>query len=487
MINPTVNQFIKRPDCLFINGEWVSATSGSQISVVAPATEEVRIVVAEANAADIDRAVAAARAAFDTGPWPRMSHKERAGYLLALADRVEGQAEALAHLLPHESGILKPLAAYQIKPVGEIYRYHAGLADSFAFEERHENPPAGGEYALIVNEPVGVVGAILPWNGPYHLAAAKLAPALIAGCTVVLKMAPEAPSSGYLLAQIAEEIGFPPGVINVVTAGREASERLVQHPDVDKITFTGSSATGKRIGAICGERVARCTLELGGKSAGIVLDDFDLDAAADAIGGQACRLAGQVCSALTRVIVTKSRHDRLVDALVANFDSVVLGDPFDPATTMGPLAMSRQREKVEAMVDRGVHEGATLARGGKRPAHLNRGFFYEPTVLANVDNSAFIAQEEIFGPVICVIPAENEEHAVALANDTVFGLNNSVFTNDPERALGIARQLRSGTVGYNSWRSDNGIGFGGFKQSGIGREGGENGLRAYLEPKTIIM
>lgn len=276
-------------------------------------------------------------------------------------------------------------------------------------------------------------------------------------------------------------------MLNVVTAQREASERLVSHPQVDKITFTGSLTAGKRIAGIAAQRIARVTLELGGKSSAVVLDDYDIETAAQSIAGYACFLTGQVCSALSRVIVTRDRHDALVEALSATFANVKVGDPFDPATGMGPIATRRQLEMVERYTNIGVSEGAILAHGGRRPADLDRGWFFEPTVLAGVDNRATVAQEEIFGPVLTVIPADNEEHAIQLANDSIFGLNNSVFTNDIDRAYQVARQLQSGTVGHNVFRSDMRIGFGGFKQSGIGREGGVDGLRPFLENKTVIL
>jgi acyl-CoA reductase-like NAD-dependent aldehyde dehydrogenase len=393
----------------------------------------------------------------------------------------------VAAIWPNEMGVVHAVAQAFAGTVGGVYEYYADLADSFPFEERFDHPPGGGRVALLVREAVGVVGAIVPWNAPINIMAYNIAPALLAGCTVVLKSSPEAPGSGYIMAEIAEAIGLPPGVLNVVTADRGPSERLVRHPDVDKIAFTGSSAAGKRIAGLCTERVARFTLELGGKSAAVVLDDIDVETAAKAIAGYCCFLTGQVCSALSRVIVTRSRHERMVEALSAAFAAVKIGDPFDAATGMGPLAMSRQRDRVEQFVSQAVADGATLASGGRRPAHLDRGFYFEPTVFGNVDNHSTIARDEVFGPVLCVIPAKDEAHAVELANDTVYGLNNSVFTNDVDRAYAVARQLRSGTVGHNVFRSDMRIGFGGFKQSGIGREGGVDGLRPYLENKTVIL
>jgi acyl-CoA reductase-like NAD-dependent aldehyde dehydrogenase len=363
---------------------------------------------------------------------------------------------------------------------------YAALADTFPFEERAQ-PTMGGEFGLLVREPVGVVGAIIPWNAPVSLICHKVGPALLAGCTVVLKSSPEAPGEGYVLAEAAEQIGLPPGVLNVVTADREVSELLVRDPRVDKITFTGSTAAGRRIASLCGERIARCTLELGGKSAAIILDDMDLETAAKTLARAECAISGQVCSSLTRIVVPKNRHDQLVDALAGAFSKVRVGDPFDEKTQMGPLVAERQRERVEGYIAKGIDEGATLATGGGRPKDLERGWYVEPTVFGGVDNSWTIAREEIFGPVLSVIPAADEKDAVRIANDTIYGLNASVFTNDVERARDIAGQLRSGTVGHNNFRTDFGMAFGGFKQSGIGREGGKEGLLPFLETKTVIL
>lgn len=477
---------IAHPERLFIGGEWVKPSSDSVFEVIAPATEELYLRVAEAQEADMNRAVAAARSAFDSGPWPRMSHAERATFLRAIARGLDERAEDVAQTWPNEMGILHSVAKSFAGSMGGIYDYYAGLADTFAFEEPH-TPSAGGEFGLLVREPVGVVAAIIPWNAPINLIANKLAPALIAGCTVIIKASPEAPSSAYIMAEIAQAVGLPPGVINVITADRAVSEMLVRHPGVDKISFTGSTVAGRKIAAICGDRIARFTLELGGKSAAVILDDYDLETAAASIVGPACLMSGQVCSSLTRIVVSRNRHDQMVDALSAQFGAVTVGDPFDSATQIGPIAMRRQRDRIEQLIALGEKEGATLAVGGRRPAHLNRGFFIEPTVFGNVDNNSSLAREEIFGPVVSVIAADNESHAVEIANDTIYGLNNSVFTNDPDRAYSVARQLRSGTVGHNNFRTDFGIAFGGFKQSGIGREGGVEGLLPYLESKTVIL
>lgn len=340
---------------------------------------------------------------------------------------------------------------------------------------------------MIVAEPVGVVGAIIPWNTPMHLAAWKLAPALLAGCTVIVKASPEAPGAAYVIAEIAEQIGLPPGVVNVVTADRTASEALVTDPRVDKITFTGSTAVGKRIAGIMAERIGRYTLELGGKSAAVVLDDMDVAEAADSLTGATCFVSGQICAALTRVIVPSGRHDEMLEALAERFSRIQVGDPFDAGVQMGPLSSRRQRDRVEGYIRIGQDEGATLAHGGGRPSGLDRGWFVEPTVFGNVDNSSRLAQEEIFGPVISVIAATDEDDAIRIANDSMYGLNASVFTHDVDRARAVARRLRAGTVGQNGNRADFGIGFGGFKQSGVGREGGIAGLLAYLENKTVVL
>ena len=477
---------IQHPDSLFIGGRWVAPSSSSVIKVIDSGTEELFFTVPEAQAPDIDRAVAAARVAFDEGPWPRMTHAERAAFLRAFGREIGERAETFGQIWPRQSGVVYSAAMAGIKTMPGIYDFYAGLAETFPFEER-VRPSAGEPFGMLVREPVGVVGAIIPWNGPLNLITYKLAPALLSGCTVVLKAAPEAPGEAYVMAEIAEKIGLPEGVLNVVTADREVSELLVRDPRVDKIAFTGSTVAGRRIASIMGERIGRVTLELGGKSAAVVLDDIDLQKVASVVSAAECRLTGQVCASLTRVVVSQHRHDELVDALEGMFSQVVVGDPFASDTQMGPLAMSRQRDRVEGFIAKGVEEGARLVTGGGRPKHLDRGYFVEPTVFANVENRSTIGQTEIFGPVLSVIPVANEAEAVRVANDTIYGLNSSIFTDDPDRAYDVARQLRAGTVGGNGYRPDFGISFGGFKQSGIGREGGTEGMHAYLEPKLIIL
>ncbi|MGE3690115.1 MAG: aldehyde dehydrogenase [Novosphingobium sp.] len=484
-VTPKLDEFVSHPHAFFIGGEWVKASSNATFDVVTPSTEESFGTVAEAQATDVECAIAAARVAFDLGPWPRMSHRERAGYLRAIATEVTQRTADLAATWTNEMGVVNSFAQWFMPTAGDIFEYHAAMAETFPFIERRE--PERGGFGLLVREPVGVVAAIVPWNFPVMLISWKLAPALLAGCTVVLKASPEAPSAAYIFAEIAEKTGLPKGVLNVVTADREVSEGLVRNPAIDKVTFTGSSAAGKRIASICGERIARCTLELGGKSAAVICDDYDLEAAAASLAAGARTMTGQVCSSLTRAIVGRHRHDAFVEALSSAFAAIEVGDPFAPGTQMGPLAMARQRDRVMGYIARGQAEGARLATGGRPPAHMDRGYYVEPTVFAGVDNAMSIAREEIFGPVVCVIPAEDETDAIRIANDSPYGLNAAVFTGDPDKAYRAAREIRSGTVGQSGSRTDFTIAFGGFKQSGIGREGGEEGLRQFLETKTIIL
>jgi aldehyde dehydrogenase (NAD+) len=477
---------MRAPDRFFIGGEWVAPSSDAMIDVIDSNNEELYFRIAEARAADMDRAVTAARSAFDTGVWPRLTHVQRAEHIREFAVELRRHSEVLAEIWPRESGGLFRFAAGQGDSGAAVLEFYADLAGDYAWEEPAQ-PTGGGNFGLIVREPVGVVGAIIPWNGPLHLALYKLAPALLAGCTVILKASPEAPGAAYIVAEAAEAAGLPAGVINVLTADREVSELLVRDHRVDKIAFTGSTAAGRRIATIMGERIGRYTLELGGKSAAVILDDADLAAAAASIAASECMLSGQVCSSLTRLVVSRSRHDEFVEQLAGFFSQKKVGDAFDESTDMGPLAMERQRDRVEGYIAKGIADGAKLITGGGRPKDLDRGYFIEPTVFANVDNSAVIAQEEIFGPVLTVIPADNEDDAVRIANDTIYGLNASVFTPDADRARQVAAELRAGTVGHNAFRTDFGIGFGGFKQSGIGREGSRQGLLPYLESKTVIL
>jgi len=360
--------------------------------------------------------------------------------------------------------------------------YYRELATNFPFEE--ERAGLTGP-ALILREPVGVVGQIVPWNAPLILTMANLAPALIAGCTVVLKPAPETPLDAYLLADAAIDARLPAGVLNIVPAERHNSEALVRHPLVDKISFTGSSATGRRVAALCGEQFKRVTLECGGKSAAIILEDADIDSVVPALMPFAIMMSGQHCLAQTRILAHRSRYQQVVDAISQAAAQLTIGDPHDPATEVGPLVAERQRQRVEEYIASGRADGATITVGGGRPASQSKGWYVEPTIFANVDNAMRIAQEEIFGPVLVVIPFDDDEHAVRIANDSKYGLSGSVWTHDLDRAMHIARQVRTGSLTLNEYRIEFGAPFGGYKESGIGREFGPEGLSSFLEYKTI--
>ncbi len=472
----------------FIGGAWVAPSYDKTLKIVSPVTEDVVFEVAEAMPTDVDKAVAAARAAFDDGPWPRMTPLERADYLKEFARILRTRAEDFATAWTESAGVVQGMA--KSSPEYSIGAFDRSIeqASSFAWIEKHPtgNGPSSG-MGLLVREPVGVVAAIAPWNAPLATMLTKIAPALMAGCTVVMKPAPQTPIEAYIVAECAEAAKLPPGVVNLFTAERDASDHLVRHTGIDKISFTGSLATGQHIAAVGGQRIARVTLELGGKSAAIILDDYDLEKAAKSLVGGICVLSGQNCAGLTRVIVSRDRHDELVAHMVTAAQAVTIGDPYDPDIKLGPLTMKSQLEKVEGYIATGIKEGATLATGGKRPAHITRGYYMEPTVFANVNNAMTIAQEEIFGPVLCVIPCDDEADAIRIANDSPFGLAGAVYTNDTNATYRIARQLRTGTVGQSAPSASFAIAFGGFKQSGLGREGGVEGLLAYLEPKTILL
>jgi aldehyde dehydrogenase (NAD+) len=482
MIPAGVN--VRHPDRLFIGGEWVSANSGRAIELVCPNTEAVIGTVAEADASDMDAAVTAARAAFDAGPWTRAAPAERMALLERMAQHLHARTNELARAWTLQTGGLKSFAGPMTEGSTLAFEQIIAAAQAFAFIEPRTSPHARG--AIIVHEPVGVVAAITPWNAPYGIMLNKLAYALAAACTVVMKPAPETPLEAYIVAEAAQAAGAPPGVVNLVCGHREASDHLISNPGIDKVSFTGSTAAGKRIASVCGGRIARCTLELGGKSAAIVRDDFPTDAAAGLLTGTITVMSGQVCAMLSRAIVPRRRHDELADAIADRMRQVVIGHSDDPSTQLGPLAMKRQLERVEMYIDEG-RRTADLVTGGRRPPHLPRGFFLEPTLFANVRNSSRIAQEEIFGPVLSLIPVEDEEEAIRVANESHYGLNGSVLTHDAEAAYRIARRIRTGVVGQNGLRMDFGLPYGGFKQSGIGREGGIEGLAEYVETKTILL
>lgn len=468
----------------YIGGEWVEPSSKDVIEVISPNIERVVFRVAEARPVDVDQAVMAAREAFDVGPWSSFSPEERAKFLRDLATELRKRIPDLAIAFTEQVGALVSKADMMSTNAINTLDRHADMISDFEFMEQRTTAVGAG---YLVREPVGVVAAITPWNVPLITMLNKIAPALAAGCTVVMKPAPETPIEAYIIAECADAAGFPPGVINLLTAGREVSDYLVRQPMVDKVSFTGSLAAGQRIASVCGERIARVTLELGGKSAAIILDDYDLEVAAASLAPALCYMSGQNCAALTRVIISRARHDAFVDLLASQLKSIKVGYSDNPETQMGPLAMKRQLEQVKSYIQKGKDEGAKLAFGGGRPSGLETGYFIEPTLFANVDNSMAIAQQEIFGPVIVVIPCDDEKAAVRIANDSSFGLGGAVYTNDLNAAYRVARQVRTGTIGQNGPRADFTIGFGGFKQSGLGREGGEEGLLSYLESKTLLL
>lgn len=472
-------------DCnrFYIGGDWVAPAGTNSYDVVSPHSGEVLAKVPESTPADMDAAVSAARRAFDDGPWPQRTPAERAEAVDRLAALFAERGDEFNQLITDQMG--SPITGgqmVQVMPAHQTYEYYAGLGRSHAVEEER----AGMLGPVIVRrEPVGVVAAVVAWNVPQFLIATKLAPALIAGCTVVVKPAPESPLDSYLLAELVAEAGIPEGVVNIVPGGREVGEHLVSHPQVDKVAFTGSTAAGNRVAEICGRQSKRYSLELGGKSAAILLDDADLEASLPMLKMFAVMNNGQACVAQSRVLAPRSRYDEIVGALREALDSMVVGDPNDPSTEVGPLAAERQVERVEGYVRTGKEEGAKLVTGGG-PRPFDRGCYVNPTLFADVDNSMRIAREEIFGPVLSVIPYTDEDEAVRIANDSDYGLAGTVWTADVDHGIDIARRVRTGTYGVNIYNIDICAPFGGYKSSGVGRELGPEGLDNYLESKSIV-
>jgi betaine-aldehyde dehydrogenase len=470
-------------DRLFIGGDMVESEADDLIEVISPATEEKIGSAPSSTPADVSRAVRAARAAFDDGPWPRMSPQERADALKPFTDYLRSRVPQTAQLITEEMGSPISFSQHLQAPIPVmLLDYFRGLATTFPFEEDRAGLTGP---ARILREPVGVVGQIVPWNAPLILTMVNLAPALVAGCTVVLKPAPETPLDAYLLAEAAMEAHLPPGVLNIVPADRPSSEALVRHPQVDKISFTGSSATGRRVAALCGEQFKRVTLECGGKSPAIILEDADLDSVVPALMPFAIMMSGQHCLAQTRILAHRSRYRQVVDAVSEAAAALTVGDPYDPATEVGPLVAERQRRRVEDYIASGRQEGATINVGGGRPSSQPKGWYVEPTVFADVESRMRIAQDEIFGPVLVVIPFDDDTDAVRIANDSKYGLSGSVWSSDEDRAMRIARHVRTGSLTINGYRIEFAAPFGGYKESGIGREFGPEGLGSFLEYKTV--
>jgi aldehyde dehydrogenase (NAD+) len=483
--SPIANLTLKASNRLFIDGHWIEPSTNEPLVLISPDSGKVFGTTAQAGVAEVDSAVAAARRAFDQGPWPHMAMSDRVAIMHRLVDRLEARTSELCTAWNAQVGALVSIAPTVISAANSIARRIVEEAKAFPSIVRVATTEA--ETALIAQEPVGVVAAIAPWNFPYDIMISKVVSALVTGCTVVMKPAPETPLEAYIIAEAAEAAGVPHGVINLVPANRDASDHLVQHPAIDLVSFTGSTLTGQRIANVCGNRIARYILELGGKSAAIVRDDYDIDAAAKLLASTIIVMSGQVCAMLSRVIVSQHRHDALAFAISRQLSDVRVGISTDPATQMGPLAMQRQLERVESYIARGVKQGADLVTGGRRPAHLKEGYFIEPTLFANVDSKGDISQDEIFGPVLSLIPCKDDDDAVRIANDSRYGLFGSVLTNDVNAAYRIGRAVRSGTFAQNGLRSDFALPYGGKKQSGVGREGGMAGLLAYTESKTILL
>lgn len=471
---------------LYIGGTWVEPHSTETIEVFSPATGARVGSTPLADETDVDTAVRTARAAFESGVWSQTSPADRAAVINRAADLIDARMADIAALVSAEMGATPTdVMTLQGLAATGVLRGYASATTEFPWEEKRTG--LFGE-TLVTREPVGVVGAIIAWNVPLFLLCNKLGPALASGCSIVLKPAPETPLNANLVAEIFAEAGVPEGVISIVPGAVATGQALVDHPDVDKITFTGSTAAGRVIAARCGENLKRCSLELGGKSAAIVLDDVDLAASVDMLVFSAGLInAGQACVAQTRVLVPRSRQDEIVEAMVNAAKTFKAGVPTDPETKLGPLITAKQRDKVEGYIAKGKEEGAVAALEGGRPEGLDDGFYVTPTIFTGVTNDMTIAREEIFGPVISVIAYDDVDEAIAIANDSDYGLAGSVWTADVERGIDVARKVRTGTLGINWYAIDPTSPFGGYKNSGIGRENGREGLESYLEHKSILM
>lgn len=473
-------------DTLFIGGQWMPPHSARTLDVVAASTEGSIGTVPEAGEADVHAAVSAARQAFcDPAGWAGWEPGRRSEALLRFATALDRRAERIADAVTAQIGMPTRLArqAEAVTPQ-VLLRYYAELLGRTPAEEIR--PAMLGGTTLVRRQPFGVVAAIVPWNFPQTLTFFKLAAALAAGNTAVLKPAPETVLDAYLVAEAALEAELPPGVLNIVPGGPETGVLLVSHPDVDKVSFTGSTSAGRAIARLCGERLCPVSLELGGKSATIILDDADLASNFEKLFACTLMNSGQTCVLGTRILAPRQRYDAVVDTFAALAASLVVGDPFNPGTHVGPLASRRQRERVERYIAAGRQQ-ARLVVGGGRPAGLDRGWYVEPTVFADVDNRDTIAREEIFGPVLSVIAYDGDDDAVRIANDSEYGLAGSVWTSDPQRGLAIAKRIRSGTIGVNGYVIDYANPFGGVKASGFGRELGPEGLAGFQHLQSIYL
>lgn len=470
---------MQQRDKLFIHGKWVSPHGSGSIDVINASTEAVMGRIPEGHARDAEDAIAAARGAFEA--WANTPPAVRAGFLRKIAQGLQDRTEELAHLIAGEVGMPLKLAR-MIQVGGPVYNWGqaASVLEQFEFEEQVGN-------SLVVREPVGVVAAITPWNFPLNQITLKVAPALAAGCTVVLKPSEVAPLNAFVLAEVIEAAGLPPGVFNLVTGyGPVVGEVLASHPEVDMVSFTGSTRAGKRVSELAAQSVKRVALELGGKSASVILDDADL---AQAVKGtiNACFLnSGQTCSAHTRMLVPRARYDEVREIARKVVAGFTVGNPLDESTRLGPLISATQKERVLGYIRRGLDEGAELVAGGPEvPEGLDKGFYVKPTVLGNVDPKATVAQEEIFGPVLSILCYDTEEDAIRIANDSIYGLGGGVWSGDESRAIRVARRIRTGQVDINGGPFNMNAPFGGYKQSGNGREAGRYGMEEFLEYKSL--
>ncbi|WP_210339643.1 aldehyde dehydrogenase [Ensifer sp. ENS07] len=468
---------------LFIGGEWVEPKSTATIEVISPLTEKPIASVARASREDVDRAVSAARQAFDTGPWPRFALEERIAAILRLRAEIEKRTEAFAEVITGEMG--SPISYSRIGQARtplSMLQEQCEIAARFPWTEWRSSPTGS---ACVVRSAKGVVVSIVPWNMPLVAIVQKIGPALLSGCTVIVKPAPETPLSAMLLAECIREAQLPPGIFNLVPADREESEYLALHPDVDKVSFTGSTVAGRKLASACGERLRPITLELGGKSAAIFLDDADIAASVEALRVGSLRNSGQVCSLKTRILVSKKRESQVIEALAGLIDSMPIGDPFDANTQIGPMVSKRQMERVSNYIEQGLKEGRAIRGGLGRPAELNHGWFVRPTLLASVHPNAVIAQEEVFGPVLALSTFETEDEAIAIANNSAFGLSGAVFSSNLEKAIAVAGRVKTGVVEINGRGIGHHSPFGGVKDSGLGREGGPEGFDPYVDIKSI--
>jgi acyl-CoA reductase-like NAD-dependent aldehyde dehydrogenase len=471
-------------ESLYIGGRWIAPARGGVLDVTSPSTEQVIGHAPLASAADVDGAVAAAREAFDSGPWPRTPPEARAEALASMAAYLTDRARPLAELNIDEAGVPVTFAhARELGPVA-VFNYFVDLTRRFPFRETRRGAMAP---ALVVREPAGVVAAVVPFNGPIMSAAAKIAPALAAGCPIVFKPAAETPLDAFVLAEAAEAAGVPPGVVNVLPGDATVGAALVTHPGVDRVVFTGSTQAGRAISQACAGSFKRLTLELGGKAAAVLLDDAPVEVSIASILPMSYFNSGQACIALSRILAPRARYDEVVDAAVEATRAMTVGDPRDPATVLGPVISARHRARVEGMIERARRDGSRIAFGGGRPSRLERGWYVEPTVFRDVDNTGYIAQNEVFGPVLAIIPHDGDEDAVALSNATPYGLSGAVFTPDLDRAVIFAERVKVGTFGINGYMLDFSLPFGGRKQSGIGREFGIEGLAEHTEVKAIAL